>query len=313
MLRVIFAGTPAFAATILKSLLAGPHEIIAVYTQPDRPAGRGQHLQQSEVKQLALQHQLAIFQPASMRDENVQADIAALKPDIMVVAVYGVLLPPEVLSIPRLGCINVHASLLPQWRGAAPIARAIAAGDTETGITMMQMSAGLDAGPILEKFPLPILPEDTHASLSERLAQLSAQHINDTLSKLENHLLTPVPQETSQVTYAAKLSKQEGRVNWQLPANTLARYVRAFNPWPVMFSELQKENVRIWHAIALTHPNEKSAPGTIVQLSDEGIDVNTGDGILRLLEIQLPGKKPIQASALVKTHHPLFKVGEQFA
>lgn len=308
---MIFAGTPLFAANILQALLQGPHQVIAVYTQPDRPAGRGQQLQQSEVKQLAIKHHLPIYQPASLRDPEVQKELNSLNADVMVVAVYGTLLPQIVLDTPRLGCINVHASLLPHWRGAAPIARAIAAGDSMTGITMMQMTAGLDAGPMLEKFSLAIEPQDTHASLSKRLSELSAQHINEILNKLEKGLLVPVAQDETRVTYAAKLSKAEGLINWQLDAETLARLVRAFNPWPVMFSHLKDELVRVWQAEVLSSAQMNSS-GTIVALSDKGIDVATGKGILRLLEVQLAGKKPIKAAELFKTQHPLFKVGTEF-
>ena len=306
-MRIIFAGTPSFAATILQALIDGPHEVVAVYTQPDKPAGRGQVLHASEAKQLAEAYNILVFQEESFKTHAVQNQIAAFKPDIMVVAVYGTLLPQAVLDIPQYGCLNVHASLLPRWRGAAPIARAIATGDTETGITMMQMVAALDAGPMWEKFTLPITATDTHASLSARLAQLAAQHINDTLDKIVEGRLTAIAQDDAQSCYAVKLSKEEGLINWQLSAKEIARNVRAFNPWPVTYTHLQKQLLRIWNAEVV---EGIGMPGQILALSAAGIDIGTGSGILRLLEVQLAGKRPMSAGELVKTRHPLFKLGE---
>ncbi|MFI4954400.1 MAG: methionyl-tRNA formyltransferase [Gammaproteobacteria bacterium] len=306
-MRIIFAGTPVFAATILQALIDGSHEVIAVYTQPDKPAGRGQLLHASEVKQLAETYEILVFQPSSLKTQEVQNEIAAFNPDIMVVAVYGTLLPQAVLDIPKYGCLNVHASLLPRWRGAAPISRANAAGDEQTGITMMQMVAGLDAGPMWEKFPLTIAPTDTHESLSLRLAKLAAEQINSTLDKIVEGRLTAEPQDDTQSCYAAKLSKEEGLINWQLPANSIARNIRAFNPWPVAYTHLQNQLLRVWNAEVI---DGTANPGQIVALSPAGVDIGTGAGILRLLEVQLAGKRPISTGELVKTKHPLFKMGE---
>jgi methionyl-tRNA formyltransferase len=308
-LRIIFAGTPVFAATILQALIEGTHEVIAVYTQPDKPAGRGQHLHASEVKQLAQAHSIPVYQPASLKSTEVQQEIIALKPDIMVVAVYGTLLPQAVLDIPSLGCLNVHASLLPQWRGAAPIARAIAAGDPTIGITMMQMVAALDAGPMWEKFILPIESNDTHESLSTRLAVLAAQHINSTLDKIIHGQIVAEPQDAALSSYAPKLFKEEGLIDWQLPATILERRVRAFNPWPVAYTHLQGQLLRIWRAEKI---DGTAQAGKIAALSAAGIDVGTGEGMLRLQEVQLAGKRPILAGELFKTKHPLFKLGETF-
>lgn len=311
-MRIIFAGTPQFAATILQGLLNGPHDIIAVYTQPDKQAGRGQQLQASEVKQLAEQHQIPVYQPSTLRDSTAQQELSALKPDLMVVAAYGMLLPQVLLDLPRLGCLNVHASLLPKWRGAAPIARAIEAGDLETGVSMMQMVAALDAGPVWEMFPLKIEQSDTHSTLSEKLSALAAEHINDTIDKIAKGNIKAIPQDEAQSSYASKLSKAEALIDWSRSANDLARQVRAFNPWPVSYTYIEDQLVRVWAAEALSEPTDEK-PGTLVHLSEHGFDVATGKGILRLQEVQLAGKPKMRASELYKTRHPLFKPGLTFS
>jgi len=240
-LRIVFAGTPEFAAEHLKALLDSPHEIVAVYTQPDRPAGRGQKLMPSPVKQLAAQHGLPVLQPPTLRAPEAQAELAALQPDLMVVVAYGLILPQAVLDIPRLGCINSHASLLPRWRGAAPIQRAVQAGDAESGVTVMQMEAGLDTGPMLLKVSTPISAEDTGGSLHDRLARLGPPAVVEAIAGLAAGTLKGEVQNDALATYAHKLSKDEAKLDWSRPAVELERAVRAFDPWPVCHTTLNGE------------------------------------------------------------------------
>lgn len=288
--RIIFAGTPEFSTACLNVLLQSSHEVCAVFTQPDRPAGRGRKLQASPVKQLAQQHQLPIYQPATLRTPEAQAEIARLKADLMVVVAYGLLLPQSVLEMPRLGCVNVHASLLPRWRGAAPIQRAILAGDTETGITLMQMDAGLDTGAMLARANCQIQPKETGQSLHDRLAVLGAELLSRHLDDLEN--LTPTVQEATQVTYAAKLDKAEAQIDWEDSAIVLDRKIRAFNPWPVAWGEVAEQTLRIWEAEPLDCAHDQIA-GTIINVSNDGVDVATGDGVLRLLAVQKAGGRAV--------------------
>jgi methionyl-tRNA formyltransferase len=295
-LRLVFAGTPEFAAETLNVLIQSRHEIVAVYTQPDRPAGRGRKLTSSPVKELALQHQLNVFQPDSLKTPEAVEQLRALDADVMVVAAYGLLLPPEVLNVPRFGCLNIHASLLPRWRGAAPIQRAILAGDTKTGITIMQMDKGLDTGAMLLKLNCPITRKDTASSLHDRLAKLGAEAIIIALDQLST--LATTPQNDGQATYAGKLTKQEAIIDWQRPAEELDRQVRAFNPWPVAQTSVNGQTLRIWAAQPLTD-NANATPGTVIACNKQGIDVACGEGVLRITRLQPAGSKPMDVPAFL--------------
>ena len=292
-LRIVFAGTPEFAAEHLKALLDSPYQIVAVYTQPDRPAGRGQKLMPSPVKQLALENDIPVLQPPTLRNAEAQAELAALKPDLMVVVAYGLILPQAVLDIPRLGCINSHASLLPRWRGAAPIQRAVQAGDAQSGVTVMRMEAGLDTGPMLLKVSTPISAEDTGGSLHDRLAVLGAEVLADGLARVvAGEWLVAREQPGQGVTYAHKLDKAEARLDWSLPAPTLERTVRAFDPWPVAEADIGGERLRIWSARAADMPHA-ATPGQLLAAGPTGIDVACGEGVLRILEVQRAGGRRI--------------------
>ncbi len=299
-MRIVFAGTPRFAVPSLEALLAGGHSVVAVYTQPDRPAGRGRRLQASPVKRLALEHRIPVMQPQTLRSEAEIDAFARLRPDLLVVAAYGLILPAGVLSIPTVGAINVHASLLPRWRGAAPIQRAILAGDGETGVTIMEVVEALDAGPMLLKKAIPIGPHETAGELHDRLAALGAEVLCEALSQLETGKAQAIPQDESEVTYAAKITKEEAGIDWSLPARTLARAVRAFNPWPVAFTRFDEQVLRIWRAEAIPARSE-DVPGTIVE-ARRNLDVATGEGRLRLLEVQLPGGRRQPAQAFLNAH-----------
>lgn len=293
-LNIVYAGTPEFAAVALAALLDTPHRISAVYTQPDRPAGRGRKLKASPVKELALAHGIEVRQPVSLKDAAEQASLAAFEPDVMIVAAYGLLLPAEVLAIPRLGCLNIHASLLPRWRGAAPIQRAILAGDAETGITIMQMDVGLDTGDMLYKLSTSIEESDNAQTLHDRLAALGARAITEALEGLQQGKLVAEQQDDAQACYAKKLQKAEAEIDWQQTATQLARQVAAFNPWPVAQTLYQGEVLRIWEARAIDEAAGKP-PGRVIRADKQGIDIACGEGVLRLLRLQRPGGKPQSA------------------
>lgn len=307
-MKLIFAGTPQFAASALAALLV-EHQIVAVLTQPDRPAGRGMQLVASPVKQLALQHGLPVSQPATLRAEAIQHELAMLDADVMVVAAYGLILPQAVLDTPRCGCLNIHASLLPRWRGAAPIQRAIQAGDAETGITIMQMDAGLDTGDMLLRRACPIAPDDTAQTLHDKLATLGAECICETLRLLPEQRLAPVRQDDATATYAAKLQKSEAQIDWRLDAQQLERNVRAFNPFPVCHTGLNGTMVKVWRATV--QPGMHGEPGEVLAVDRDGISVACGRDALRLEMLQRPGGKAQPAAQFLQAVPVV--AGERFA
>lgn len=310
-MRIVFAGTPAFAAQHLQALLDSVQptlQIVAVYSQPDRPSGRGQKLLASPVKQLAVQHGLTVLQPQSLRDPAAQAELAALKPDLLVVVAYGLILPQAVLDIPRLGCINSHASLLPRWRGAAPIQRAIQAGDNESGVTVMQMEAGLDTGPMLLKVRTPIAADDTGGSLHDRLALLGAQALVEAVTALAAGSLVGEVQDEALACYAHKLNKEQARLDWSRPAIELERLVRAFNPTPICHSTLNDQPLKV---LAAQLGEGQGAPGEILDARRDGLTVACGDGALRLTRLQLPGGKPLDFADLFNSRREQFVIGSR--
>ncbi len=312
---VVFAGTPEFAVPSLQALLRAGYTIRAVYTQPDRPAGRGLQPHISPVKRQALAARLPIYQPTGLRDPQDQAQLAALQPDVLIVVAYGVILPAAVLAIPRFGCINVHASLLPRWRGAAPIQRAILAGDRTTGVSIMQMDEGLDTGPVFGTQTCPIERGLTSGQLHDRLAALGAQTLVELLPGILAGDVVPQPQDDQHATYAAKLEKAEAVIDWSQPALTIERQVRAFTPWPVAYTHWRGQVLRIWRAQALdateaphadrlenSAPDRPGIPGQVIAQTSEGIEVVTGHGVLCLLEVQLAGRKILSAKAFNNAH-----------
>ncbi|MFM5354686.1 methionyl-tRNA formyltransferase [Aeromonas dhakensis] len=309
-LKLIFAGTPDFAARHLAALLSSDHEVVAVYTQPDKPAGRGQKLTASPVKELALAHDLPVYQPASLRKEEAQAELAALGADLMVVVAYGLILPKVVLDTPRLGCINVHGSLLPRWRGAAPIQRSIWAGDAETGVTIMQMDVGLDTGAMIRKVSCPIAANETSASLYDKLAELGPQALVDTINAMATGNTAAEAQDDALANYAEKLSKEEARIDWSMEAVAIERCIRAFNPWPISWFEVADQTVKVWQAEVITQDHGQRA-GTLLKADKQGIDVATGKGVLRLLTLQPPGKKAMSVTDLLNSRRDWFEPGTQ--
>lgn len=296
---LIFAGTPDFSVPCLAALLREGYRVKAVYTQPDRPAGRGRKLTPGPVKQLALAHDIPVYQPKTLKTPEAQAELAALQADLMIVVAYGLLLPPAVLDAPMLGCVNVHASILPRWRGAAPIHRALLAGDTETGVTIMQMDVGLDTGDMLLIKRCPILPEDSGQSLHDRLAALGAEALTEALPQLES--LPRRKQDDALANYARKLDKAEAELDWQQPAAALERQVRAFNPWPVAQTELQGLKLRVWQAQALAEAHQAD-PGTLLRGTKDGLDIACGEGVLRLQQVQKAGGKAMPVAAFLNAH-----------
>ena len=315
-LNIIFAGTPDFAAQHLQAILNSQHNVIAVYTQPDKPAGRGKKLQASPVKQLAEQNNIPVYQPKSLRKEEAQFELKALNADVMVVVAYGLILPKAVLDAPRLGCLNVHGSILPRWRGAAPIQRSIWAGDAQTGVTIMQMDEGLDTGDMLHKVYCGILPTETSTSLYNKLAELAPSALIDVLDNLESGKFISEKQDDSQSNYAEKLSKEEAQLDWSLPAIQLERNIRAFNPWPIAYFSTEDKDgnaqtLKVYQAEVLSHQDKPA--GTILSADKNGIQIATVDGVLNLLQLQPAGKKPMSAQDLLNGRAEWFTIGKVLA
>ncbi|MGR5178655.1 methionyl-tRNA formyltransferase [Vibrio parahaemolyticus] len=307
-LRIVFAGTPDFAARHLAALLSSEHEVIAVYTQPDRPAGRGKKLTASPVKNIALEHDIPVYQPENFKSDEAKQALKDLNADIMVVVAYGLLLPQVVLDTPKLGCINVHGSILPRWRGAAPIQRSIWAGDSETGVTIMQMDIGLDTGDMLKIATLPIEASDTSATMYDKLAELGPEALVDCLSDIADGSALPVKQNDDEANYASKLSKDEAKIDWSQSAAFIERCVRAFNPWPMSFFSVEENNIKVWQSRVEANATE-SVAGTILKADKTGIYVATGQGTLVLEQIQIPGKKAMPVSDVLNSKASWFEVG----
>jgi methionyl-tRNA formyltransferase len=305
-LRLVFAGTPDFAALHLDALLGSSHQLLAAYTQPDRPAGRGKKLKPSPVKTLALANEVQVHQPISLRDATAQAELKALQPDLLVVVAYGLILPQAVLDIPSRGCLNVHASLLPRWRGAAPIQRAIEAGDEESGITIMQMDAGLDTGDMLASCQLPIAGDTSAASLHDQLAAAGAPLLIQVLDALAEYQAHASPQPETGATYAHKIEKAEAQLDWSQSAQTLLRKILAFNPFPIAWTLLGDDRLKIWNASCC---EGQGKAGEILQRDAQGVVVACGDGALRLQQLQLPGGRPMAAAELLKARAERFAIG----
>lgn len=310
-LNIIFAGTPDFAATHLQALLNSEHNVIAIYTQPDKPAGRGKKLQASPVKQLAEAHHIPVYQPKSLRKEEAQAELQALNADVMVVVAYGLILPEVVLKAPKYGCLNVHGSLLPRWRGAAPIQRSIWAGDTETGVTIMQMDIGLDTGDMLHKVTTPILATETSASLYAKLAELAPPALLEVLNGLTSGQFKPEKQQDEQANYAEKLTKEEAKLDWNMTACQLERNIRAFNPAPMAYLTLMvnevEERIKVYQAEVL--PHQDKTVGTVLAVNKNGIQIATQQGVLNITQLQPAGKKPMSVQDFLNGRGDWFKVG----
>ncbi|NVJ59235.1 MAG: methionyl-tRNA formyltransferase [Gammaproteobacteria bacterium] len=307
--RIIFAGTPEFAASCLSKLLDNKFDVVAVYTQPDRKAGRGKKLQPSAVKQVALAHGIPVEQPLNFKSDESLGQLKSYQCDLMIVVAYGLLLPETVLSTPKLGCINVHASLLPRWRGAAPIQRAIEAGDEKTGVAIMQMDVGLDTGPVWETREFTINEQETGASLHDRLAELGANSLVETLPTIFEQKGQPQPQPEEGVVYAHKLQKAEAEIDWKLPAAVIERKIRAFNSWPVAYFTVQQNNVRVWDVELVDSSPTQFQPGEVVESSKEGIIIACGENALKLKELQAPGSRRMPVQDLLNSRAHWFEKG----
>jgi len=308
--RIAFAGSPDFAVPSLAALVDSPHDVVVALTQPDRPAGRGRKLRPGPVRQFALDHGIDVLQPETLADAAIQRRLRALRLDLAVIVAYGLLLPPRVLSIPRAGCINVHASLLPRWRGASPIQAAILAGDATTGVSIMQMEAGLDTGPVFATRELAIGPAETTATLHDRLAALGADLLREVVGRVLDGTAVAAPQDEAAASYAARIDKADAVIDWTAPAIAIDRRVRAYRPWPVAETLLDGERLRCWAATPVPDMGNGDAtavPGRIVAVGPAGIDVQTGAGVLRLTEIQMPGRQRTDAAAFARGHQVVGK------
>ncbi len=297
-LRIVFAGTPEFAAQHLSHLITENFNIVGCYTQPDRPAGRGKKLQPSAVKSVALEHDIPVFQPQTFKVEEAQQELAALNADLMIVVAYGLILPKAVLDTPKLGCINVHGSILPKWRGAAPIQRAVLTGDAQTGVTIMQMDIGLDTGDMLLIETCDIESSDTSGSIYEKLQQLGPKALVTAVNKIANNDIIAIKQDDNEATYAHKLTKEEAIINWSDSAEQIERNIRGYQPWPVATTQLAENTIKIWQA-NVVNESTNTAPGTILSADKNGIAIATGNGVLNIMQLQPPGKKPMSASDFV--------------
>ncbi|MCG9575924.1 methionyl-tRNA formyltransferase [Vibrio tubiashii] len=309
-LKIVFAGTPDFAARHLAALLSSEHDVIAVYTNPDRPAGRGKKLAAPPVKQLALEHNIPVYQPENFKSDEAKQELADLNADIMVVVAYGMLLPQAVLDTPKLGCINVHGSILPRWRGAAPIQRSIWAGDAETGVTIMQMDIGLDTGDMLKVATLPIEASDTSTSMYEKLAELGPQALVECLADIALGKAVPEKQDDALANYAKKLSKEEARIDWNDDAAHIERCVRAFNPWPMSHFVAAENSIKVWQS-RVDEQSTTQPAGTILQADKSGIYIATSNGVLVLEQLQVPGKKAMSVQDILNSRASWFEVGTQ--
>ncbi len=299
-MKIVFMGTPDFSVPTLKALIASKHEVAAVVTQPDKPKGRGKEIHMSPVKECALKHNIPVYQPLRARDEAFVDEMRALHPDVMVVIAFGQILPKSLLDLPKYGCINIHASLLPKYRGAAPIQWAVINGDEETGITTMQMDVEMDTGDMLEKTVVRLNPDETGGSLFDRLSLLGGDLILSTLSKLEKGELIPQPQDHEKATYVTKISKSMGDIDWNMDAVSIERLVRGLNPWPSAFTRLNGKMLKIWEAKVLADPEKKTSCGTVISAGAEGLKVQTGQGILCITSLQIEGKKRMDTAAFLR-------------
>lgn len=302
-MKVVFCGTPDAAVPSLEALMHSEHDVVAVFTQPDRPAGRGRHLTASPVKELANAHSLPVMQPEKFNAE-AQTQLATLAPDVIVVVAYGLLIPKSVLGIPKHGCVNVHFSLLPRWRGAAPIQYALLSGDEVTGVTVMQLDEGLDTGPVLSQEQYPVDPDENGQMLHDRLAKAGAGLLIKTLGSMEQNALQPRAQNSEQATHAPKIKKSQGLIDWKQPAAMVSNQVRAFNPWPVAFTYFAGKRLRIWEA-ELVNDAADVAPGMVMEVDKQGINVATGDKVLRILSLQAPGGRVLSAQEFLNAHEVL--------